>query len=529
MSNHQIRESDRQPGAKIGAEIGVEALNSRLDSLSQANAALVEERRFLVDRLERLFEINNFAIRVGAQTRFMKTALMVCNELAARYDCDLVALGWLKGPYIRLRALSHVENFDARMEAAQQLETVMEEAFDQDAVIRWPRPVLAQSGSDQSASNQPQDERQDECQEAHSSGHAEVTRNHERYVRVGGIGHMISLPVRVGQTPYAVISAERKSRPFSADEEWEIALLSELVGSRLKDLEARDRWFGARWLAGLKSTLGRLWGVEHSLAKLLGVSLAAALLAGLLIDWPYRVEGAFLLRTEQVRVVPAPFDGYLARVHVDIGDRVEAGAALIDLDRSQLLLEEARIDADRQRYASEFDKAQGQRKLADMRTAEAQRKQAQARLAQVRAKLAAAQVKAAANGIVVEGELRQNIGAPMRKGDVLLKLANIESTYVDIEVDQVDIHEIKPGGSGEIAFVGRPDLRFPITIERINPVAEPSEGRNVFRVKARHDVAFQEWWRPGMGGSAKLDVEKRSLLWVMTHRSVRYLQRLFWL
>ena len=66
-------------------------------------------------------------------------------------------------------------------------------------------------------------------------------------------------------------------------------------------------------------------------------------------------------------------------------------------------------------------------------------------------------------------------------------------------------------------------------IERIEPMSTMKDGRNVFLARARIDAEVQPWWRPGMGGTAKIDAGDRSLLWVLTHRSLRFLQRALWL
>ena len=47
--------------------------------------------------------------------------------------------------------------------------------------------------------------------------------------------------------------------------------------------------------------------------------------------------------------------------------------------------------------------------------------------------------------------------------------------------------------------------------------------------RAGLDGAFRPNWRPGMGGNAKIDVGDRSPLWIMTHRTVRFLREFFWI
>ena len=42
--------------------------------------------------------------------------------------------------------------------------------------------------------------------------------------------------------------------------------------------------------------------------------------------WSYRIEASFILKTDDLAYIPAPFDGYIQHVPVQVGDRVEAGA-----------------------------------------------------------------------------------------------------------------------------------------------------------------------------------------------------------
>ena len=39
---------------------------------------------------------------------------------------------------------------------------------------------------------------------------------------------------------------------------------------------------------------------------------------------------------------------------------------------------------------------------------------------------------------------------------------------------------------------------------------------------------IQPWWRPGMTGVCKFSVEKRTLLWILTHRTVDFLRLWLW-
>eukprot|EP01031_Cornospumella_fuschlensis_P034271 gene34271-41483_t len=80
-------------------------------------------------RAERLHDILRLSIALSQESRFMPLAMALCNELALRFDCTRVSLGWVDGHYVRLVAVSHVENFDAKSSASRALEAAMEEAL----------------------------------------------------------------------------------------------------------------------------------------------------------------------------------------------------------------------------------------------------------------------------------------------------------------------------------------------------------------------------------------------------------------
>ena len=70
--------------------------------------------------------------------RFAGAAMALCNELASRWYCQRVGLGFLKGRYVHLKALSHTEKFSRKMKLVQDIEAAMEECLDQDVEVAAP-------------------------------------------------------------------------------------------------------------------------------------------------------------------------------------------------------------------------------------------------------------------------------------------------------------------------------------------------------------------------------------------------------
>ncbi len=485
-----------------GARISAVEAKTRLElvadtpSVYQLGNVVVRARNDVAKFSEAL----DLMVLLNAEKRYVAAAMTFCNEIASRYRCDRVSLGWVQDGYVRVQAISHIEKFEKKMTAVQAIEAAMEEALDQDEEIIWPRPEGALS----------------------------VVRDHEKYSREQGARYLASLTLRLDDNPEAVLTCERSEEPFSEEDVRGLRVFCDQAARRLGDLKRLDRWFGARIFASVREALGKLLGVEHTFAKLLGVLVAIALAVLIFGKMEYRVEAPFILKTDDLSYLPAPFDGYIHQVHVKIGDRVRKESPLLSLDTRELLLEEATAVANQNRYVREAAKAYAQKALADMKVARALEEQADARLKMVHYHLNHADVRAPFEGIVVEGDLKELLGAPVKKGDILFKVARLGNMYVEMKVDERDVHEVAVKSAGEIAFVGRPDLKFPVRVDRVDPVAVTQDERNVYLARALLPDKPETWWRPGMSGVAKINVGKRNILWIFAHRTIDFLRILLW-
>ena len=441
-------------------------------------------------------------VLLNARKRYMAAAMTFVNELASRYQCARVSLGWLGGEYIRLQAISHMERFEKKMDIVRLLEAAMEEAFDQDEEILWPPP----------------------------GDSAAVVRDHETFSRSRDTRFMVSLPIRIDEEAVGVLTCERDKKPFSETDVRGLRVLSDQAARRLADLKERDRWFGARMMSTIRKGASRLLGVEHTFARFMGLLVCALLVFLLFGKLPYRVDAPFIIRSDNVRYLPALFEGYIDEALVEVGEQVDKGDLLLTLDTKALLLEESAAIANRIRYSREAAKARAENELAEMKIALALAEQAGAQLDLVRYRLSRAEVRAPFKGVVVEGDFEELQGAPVKKGDILFKVAMIREMYAELNVSERDIHEIAPGASGEIVFVSRPRVKFPVEVVSIDPVARVIKGQgNVFSVRCRFSEGIADWWRPGMSGVAKISVEERNILWILTHRTIDFIRmRLWW-
>jgi RND family efflux transporter MFP subunit len=271
-----------------------------------------------------------------------------------------------------------------------------------------------------------------------------------------------------------------------------------------------------------------LLGAEHTWWKLLALAAAAGLLVLIFGRKEFTVEGAFTVKTDAMAHLASPFEGHIDRALVQPGDTVSEGQPLLALDVRELLLQKEAAAAERERHAADALKAESTGDVAGLRIARARESQARAQMQLVNDRLARAELKAPFDGVVVEGDLRERIAAPVQKGDLLLKLARIEDLYLVVDVPESDIQHIREQATGRAAFASQPGRKFAFVVDRIEPVARAREASGVFQVRCRFTDPAPDWWRPGMSGVARIDAGRRTLLWIYTRRTADFLRMWWW-
>lgn len=431
--------------------------------------------------------------------RFLAAAMALCNETATAYGCERVSLGWWERGFIRLKAISRMEKFNRQMAAAQALEAAMDEALDQNAAVAWPALDASM-----------------------------IARDHEKFCQTHQVGHVLSTPLRVGDSPIAVLSCERESGPFTELEQQQLRLLADLAAPRLVDLHHRDRWWGARAADSAKQRCAWLLGPQNTWAKILALFLMVLLAVLIFVKVPYRVEGDFIVQSEEVAFLTSPFDSYIEEVHREAPAEVTEGELLLTLRTDELRLQEAAELANVAAASRQAERARAVNQLADMRIALAQVQQAEARLAIVRDQLGQAEIRAPFDAVIVEGDLMELRGKPIEKGSPLFKLAQLDKLCVEAKIDERDVHEVALQQMGEIAFVSQPKDHYPIQVTQMQAAAFPEGEGNVFRLKGAFQTTPEAWFRPGMTGVAKIDVGKRRIMWILGHRTVDFFRMWLW-
>jgi multidrug resistance efflux pump len=434
-------------------------------------------------------------------SHFQSAATACATELASSLQCERVSFGFYRRRTVVLQAVSNSANFDGQTNLARALELAMTEALEQQSALCYPTE-LDSGGQILSA-------------------HTQLCRQHRT-------GSVCTVPMSSAGSLVGAICFERLAdKPFDADSIKHFEVIAALLGPILELKRRQERPALLQlWDSG-KSFMHRLLGPSHPVLKLVTATLAAMIIMLSLVNGDYRSSGNAVLEGSIQRVVVAPMDGFIKTADVRPGDIVTRGQILGSLDDQDLRLERLRWSGQRAQLQKEYREALGLHDRTQIGILDAQVEQADAQLQLLDEQLRRTEFAAPFDGVVVSGDLNQQLGSPVERGRVLFTIAPLNSYRVIVQVDERDIFELSEGQSGQLILSALPNELMPVTVEKITPVSTAQDGRNFFRVEASLQGS-SEHLRPGMEGIAKINIEQRKLIWIWTHSLVNWLRVWTW-
>lgn len=490
-----------------------------------AGFAARQEARAREEEARRIREALAVLAAVQEAQGFTGAALSLVNELARQGEYLRVSLGWVqggvRGRVVKLIAVSGSDEVARRSPERPELEMAMAECLDQEQPIVYPvpehaEPLLAQA----------------------------VVFSHRRLEAKNKGRHILSLPVRAGAEWVGVLTLEHPQPVFDAGTIQRLQLIADVVGPQLADRWENDRWLIGHVWRSVRRTAAYVVGPKHVSWKLTAAAALVLLTVLTVGTWPYRVSARFRLEAHQKRVLPAMYEGRLARVLVQPGDSVQAGQLLAELDTHELELQRLEAQTRLEQARIERDRARAEGKQAEAARAEAQIRQIQARIDLLSDQIAQARIISPIDGVVLSGYWHDKIGSMLEQGTVLFEVAPLEELVAVLRVSESDVNLIgqelerlkqkeasgeKSGPTlrGELATRAQPAVTFPIVFDRLVPLARPEEGDNVFEVWCRLEKTAS-WLRPGMEGQARLEVGRRRIGWILTRRLIAALRLWLW-
>jgi len=223
--------------------------------------------------------------------------------------------------------------------------------------------------------------------------------------------------------------------------------------------------------------------------------------------------------------VVARFDGLLQKVFVEPGDRVKQDMELAVLDGRELELELRSIRADSAKSLKTRDNYMASANVAAAQIALFEHKRLKEREALLLGRQQQLSLKSPFSGIVLSGDLKQSVGGPVAKGEVLFEVAPLEQILLQLPVADEDIAYVQKGQNVTVRFDAFPGKKWTGTVARIAPQSALVQNENVFLVS--FEIANRNGLLlPGMQGYASVSCGKRSLAWIYFHKPWYALRRL---
>ena len=425
--------------------------------------------------------------------------------MALKLDCERVAIGIIEHGQAQIKAISHSTETKAKFEANRKLAAAMDEAIAQSAVIIHPEITGSQP---------------------------RLMLAHSALVRGSG-NQACTIPLINNGKIFGALTLERNaSTLFKPDEIQAFEQIAALLGPILFLKWANDRAWYTRIKQDSAAWLARHFTQADAAFKI-GLYAAALGLLGLLfipinynISAPARLEGAIQ------RALVAPENGFLQQAYVRPGDHVKANQVLAELADEELQLEIRRWQSELAQYENTYSAALAQSNRVDMVVNESKAQEARTQLALAEQKLERSRIVAPFDGVIIKGDLKQLLGAPVQRGDTLLTIAPTDSYRLIVEVDERDIADVKLNQAGKIALVSLPGTTLPFRVLNITPAATNKAERNFFEVEgqiqlntnANDKIAL----RPGLEGIAKIQAGQHAVIWTLTHRIVDWAKITLW-
>ena len=430
---------------------------------------------------------------------FAQAAAALATALCDRMRCDRVAVGWVHGDCSAVVALSHAADFDPRQAVSERIAAAMDEALEQASTVVVPP-------------------REDALPQV-SLAHAELAGTDGRSV--------CTVLLADAGKPVGALTFERASTRFTADE----AVFCEDAAALAAPILSLKRRAERGWAASTADAVRGLWtklaSPEGRRARLCLAAGGLAAAVALFVPVPYYIAAPARLEGSVQRVVVAPVDGFLEQVNVRPGDLVKSGQILAELATQDLQSERLRRRSELAQHENVYKAALARADRTQLVINQARAAEAQAQLQLVENQLQRAQLRAPFDGIVIKGDLPQQLGAPVQRGEVLLTLAPDDRYRLIIEVDERDVALVAAGLQGRLALAAAPESVFDFSVVRLLPVAVAADGRNFFEVEGALEAEGKAL-RPGMRGVAKIGAGRRTAAWIATHRMLDWLRLAAW-
>lgn len=428
---------------------------------------------------------------------YRAAAIVATNELATFLNSPLVAIGYVSRENscrTRIQSVSGVAEIDLGGKQTRRLQSVLNETL-----VRGEVTTIPTIGNDGQS----------------------LKLAHRQLVEMNPESRIVSSPLKT--TEGKTIGAWLCVLPNNAHQHEQLAKFAKVTSSFLADALYANKQASLGATTRLGSQIHRFF--RGSVGRLAMAAFAIVALV-MMIPVPHRVACDCQLQPTVRRFAVAPHDGILLESFVKPGDLVTAGQVIAKMDDRELILQMSDLHAQRETAKKKRDVNRSARDAAATQISELEIEQLNAKIDLVNFKKKNLEIKSTVDGIVLQGELEDAEGAPVRTGDVLIEVAPLDALRMELNVPESDIAYIDVEQEATVVLDGAPFEPIDGKIELIRPASEVRDNKNVFVSEIEIDNSAR-LLRPGMQGRAKITAGSRSLGWVLFHRPAERVYKIF--
>lgn len=429
---------------------------------------------------------------------FTSLAFTLVNSVANLCGCVRVSLGCYDGKTLRLVAMSGQSKIDDRRKIARQMCALMQDTLACRRAM-FPNEDAAAAPALQS------------------------------YFKSQGEHPLLSFVMPGSLRDQFVLVLEREvEEHFSAAQADAIEQSVKSVASLLEMAHAQSlgalqkckRWASAKWKQLISWSR---WSTKQWIAAM----ALSVLLLSFIVPGTHRISAEAYIEASDRQVLVAPQDGFILSAHARAGEFVSKGDLLATLDEHNLQLAADKWRSEKAKNEQEYAQALALHDRSELSRLRADVQRIDAEIALVQEQIRRSELRAPFDGVLLDGDWTQSLGAPVAMGDVLFEIGSAEQYRLVLEVDEHDIGYIKPEQMAQLRMAALPTTQWDAELGDVLPVAVSEKGRAAFRIPATI-AGDASALQPGMEGVGKVEVGSRSLFWVYTHKLLARLRYLSW-
>jgi len=436
------------------------------------------------------------------ESQFKKTCFTLTAELASKLNCEQVVLAIDHGKGLKISAMSHQATWDSKTKYTNYIINLMEECCEQEKTLIFPLPA--------------------------KDANKKYVRAHKSFSAFNNNVALLTVPLVFENAVVGAISLQRaQNNRFDPLSIVLTEIISTIIGPNLLMKYKQERWIVWKNIDALSHGIKSLIGPNYMKRKLVLTFLLGVTIFLSISTTQYNITSDAFLEGKGQKTVSIAEDGFLQTALVKVGHSVSKNQVLAKLDSKELDLALQQLKSQKNQLKQQYQQALVDHDRSKVSLFDLKLEQIETEININLQKQTRLLVTSPIDGIIIEGDVYQSIGKPVKKGEEIFKISPLRDYRVILKVDESDIAYIKEQQKGHLLLSSFTNEDFAISVSKITPMSIAKDGNNTFRVEATLSKG-DDRLKPNMAGLGKIAVGSKKRLWIVTHEMLDWAKIKLW-